>query len=128
MRLFRRKLRQHPKSPIPAVTPPSSPNNQAVIAHYSLSAEPFGGLGESEAFFALEDSLIEAIESAGVGEYDGNEFGAGEAVAYMYGPDADLLFATVENQLPHFAARPAYCVLRYGDVSNPDARKRRIDL
>jgi len=32
-----------------------------------------------------------------VGEFDGNEFGEGECVWYMYGPDADALYRAVEG-------------------------------
>jgi hypothetical protein len=45
--------------------------------------------------FALEDALTAAIEMAGAGEFDGNEVGEGEAVLYMYGPDADVLFQAI---------------------------------
>jgi len=45
--------------------------------------------------FALEDELTAAIEQVHAGEFDGNEVGDGEAVLYMYGPDADALYAAV---------------------------------
>lgn len=41
--------------------------------------------------YEVEDELIDAIDSAGVGEFDGNLLGGGEVVLYMYGPDADAL-------------------------------------
>jgi len=103
-------------------------SEQAVIAHFGLSQDPLGASRDSEAFFALEDSLIELLESAGIGEYDGNEIGAGEAVAYMYGEDADQLFATVETRLREFPLRPAHCLLRYGAANDPSVQERRIDL
>lgn len=98
-------------------------HNHAVIAHYRLRDN-----SETEAFFALEDSLISTIESVGVGEYDGNAVGDGEATIYLYGRDADALFGAVEHQLRDFPSRPAHCVLRYGDVDQPNVRERRIDL
>ncbi|WP_406159019.1 hypothetical protein [Streptomyces canus] len=36
--------------------------------------------------------MAAAVEEAGVGEVDGNEFGGGEVVLYAYGPDAQALF------------------------------------
>jgi hypothetical protein len=45
--------------------------------------------------FALEDLLIAALERDHVGEYDGNDVGAGEGTLFLYGPDADALFNTV---------------------------------
>jgi hypothetical protein len=47
----------------------------------------------------LEDLLIEAIASARAGELDGNEVGQGEVKLYMYGPDAERLFAAIEPVL-----------------------------
>ena len=48
---------------------------------------------------ALEDQLIAVITSAHVGEFDGNEVGQDELKLYMYGPDAENLFSTVEPVL-----------------------------
>src|SRR5688572_26472625 len=47
--------------------------------------------------FELEDQLTAAIESAGVGEFDGNEVAqdGSDGSLYMYGPDADRLFEAV---------------------------------
>jgi hypothetical protein len=117
MAFFRRKK--------PAVAPTAE---HAVIAHFTLSWEEFGTNEEREAVFALEDRLIEAITDADVGEFDGNDFGAGEAVLYAYGPDADRLFDAMEPHLQAFEARPAFCILRYGEASDPAAHERRIDL
>ena len=99
-----------------------------MIVHFVVSGEEFGEVDEREAIFALEDELIEAIKEAGVGEFDGNEFGGGEAVLYSYGPDADALFAVMEPHLRAVKARPAWCVLRYGEAADPSAKERRIDL
>ena len=48
--------------------------------------------------FELEDQLEKAISEAKVGEYDGNEIAVdgSDGSLYMYGPDADRLFAVVE--------------------------------
>jgi len=53
-----------------------------------------------------------AVEKAGVGEVDGNEFGGGEAVLYAYGPDADALFKVMEPMLRSLPFRPPHVVLR----------------
>lgn len=100
----------------------------AVIVHYSLSDAEHGTVEEREAIFALEDRLESLIESQGLGEFDGNEFGGGEAVLYCYGPDAHRLFAGIEPELRAFPARPAFAHLRLGDVSDPHAPEERIDL
>lgn len=109
-------------------SPPPTPAEHAVIVHFGLTGEEFGKSGEREAIFALEEALIQAINEAGAGEYDGNDFGGGEAVLYAYGPDADRLFDAMEPHLRAFGASPAWCVLRYGEASDPNAEERRIDL
>ncbi|MGW8953893.1 hypothetical protein [Streptomyces sp. NPDC055709] len=47
-------------------------------------------------FRQAEALLVKVIEQAGYGEFDGNEFGGGEAVLYAFGPAADALFAVTE--------------------------------
>jgi len=117
MARFRRKKQE---------LPPSA--EHAVIAHFALSEDEFGTNAERETILALEDRLIEAIADVNAGEFDGDEFGAGEVVLYAYGPDADQLFNAMEPQLRAFTARPAFCILRYGEASDPAALERRIDL
>jgi hypothetical protein len=116
MPLFRKK------SPTPA------PVEHAVIVHFNVSGDEFGEVHEREAIFAMEEALIQAIDESGVGEFDGNEFGGGEAILYAYGPNADDLFAAMEPHLRAFDARPAWCILRYGEATDPNAEERRIDL
>jgi hypothetical protein len=105
-----------------------SDGEHAVVINYRLSGDEYGSAEEREGVFALENRLEALIEQHGIGEFDGNEFGGGEAVLYCYGPDANRLFATIENEVRSFAARPAYVTLRYGAASDPNAQERRIDL
>lgn len=117
MGLFKRK-------PVPAASAPE----HAVILHYALTDDEHGTVEEREAIFALEDRLVNLIESQQLGEHDGNEFGGGEATIYCYGPDAGRLFAGIESAARAFPARPACAYLRYGPVSDAKAREERIDL
>jgi hypothetical protein len=73
--------------------------DQAVIAYLKLSGPGFGDGREVDRFQPLEDQLERAIEQVGVGEFDGDDFGEGECILYMYGPNADALFAVVEPVL-----------------------------
>jgi hypothetical protein len=75
-------------------------SEHAVIVHYALSGDGFGG----------------------------DEFGAGEAITYLYGADADHLYRAIEVSVRRVALRPAYAVLRYGDADDPAAEERRIEL
>jgi hypothetical protein len=69
----------------------------------------------------LEDQLIAAIESAGAGEFDGNEVGGGDAELFMYGPSADLLFHAVRpTLLAHALTRAASVLIRYGPSGSPE--------
>jgi hypothetical protein len=100
----------------------------AVIVHLRLGGAGFGSPDQRKALYALEDQLEQALISGTVGEYDGNEVGQGEFVLYMYGQDANALFAAVE---PFLKACPAaaggYAIKRYGDASDPTAREVRVN-
>lgn len=90
--------------------------DQAVIAHLKLSDAGFGTPAERQDLMALEPRLQEAIKTAGVGTFDGDEFG-GECVWYMYGPDADALFRAVEPIIREAVKRPgSFIVKRSGEL------------
>jgi hypothetical protein len=61
----------------------------------------YGGSTDLEPLFKLEGQLESAIGAARVGEYDGNEVAVdgSDGTLYMYGPDADKLFAAVRPVL-----------------------------
>ena len=59
--------------------------------------------------------LREVIERERLGLFDGNGIGADEAVLYMYGPDAELLFSGVEAALRAYPlCQGARVVIRHG--------------
>jgi hypothetical protein len=94
--------------------------DQAVLIWITSLADPDSGLD------LIEDSIIEAIETAGVGEFDGNEIGADGAMLFMYGPDADALWDAVDSAVSRSALGPgSRAVKRYGP---PGAREVRVDL
>lgn len=100
----------------------------AVIARYRLSGDRYGDPSERSAIRDAQAILADAIERAGVGEFDGNEFGAGEAVLYAYGPDAGALFAVMAPILVSLPFRPARVLLRYGSASDASATERLLEL
>jgi hypothetical protein len=83
----------------------------AVIVHFDY------GSTNLQPIFALERELEEAIVAARAGEYDGNEVAVSgkDGCLYMYGPDADRLFAVVKPILDActFTSK-ARIKLRYG--------------
>ena len=103
--------------------------DHAVLVHLPLSDDEFGTEAEREAIFALTDRMESAIADAGAGEFDGNEFGGGECVLFMYGPDADRLFNAVQPLLASSRfARGGHVVKRYGDASDPLAMEVKLPL
>lgn len=115
------------KKQIAATSPASAPaaEEHAVILHYKLSDDTYGSVEERESVFELEERLGASIEAAEAGEFDGNEFGGGEAVLYMYGPDKDRLWRAIESAAREFPLRPAYALLRAG---GPDTSPEQVHL
>ena len=100
-------------------------DSHAVIVSVALPGADQSDEGSPD-MFQLADRFDAAVRAAGVGEFDGDEFGEGEAVFYMYGPDADRLFAAVMPVLREVnAPQGSYVRKRYGP---PGAREERISL
>lgn len=92
--------------------PSAKPPEHAVIVRFA-----YIGSTDLAPLFALESQLEPAITAARVGEYDGNEVAVdgSHGNLYMYGPDADKLFAVVRPVLEKCSfMRGAVVRLRYG--------------
>lgn len=101
----------------------------AVIVHLKLSNAAFGTKEEMDAIHALSDRLEAKILEARAGEFDGDEFGQGECTLYMYGPNADLLFAAVEDEIRASPlSRGGWVIKRYGSAEDKEAKETRINL
>ena len=97
----------------------TDPNEQAVIVRFEYGSTDLAPLGE------LEDRLIAAIDAAEVGEFDGNEVAVdgSHGFLYMYGPDADALFATVKPILESAEfMKGARVKVRYGPAAKETPR------
>jgi hypothetical protein len=104
-------------------------SEHAVLVYLKLSGTEFGTESERQAVHSLTDELEAAIVTEGAGEFDGDEFGAGGCTLYMYGPDADRLFAAVESLLKGSPlTKGAHAIKRYGAASDSDAREVRVDF
>ena len=114
MGLFRRK-------------PPVAPvdEDHAVLAHFALSDDEFWSEAERATLGDLGDRLADVVARAGVGEFDGDEFGNGEAVLYLYGPDSEGLWQAVEPEIRACSLPAAFALVRPG---GPDVPARRVDL
>src|SRR5262245_58495044 len=98
---------------------------QAVLVYLDgteLPAEVYEENDVSE----LEDRLVDAIDRAEIGEYDGNEFGPGEVILFMYGPDAEALYQVIEPVLRAYPlCQNARVVIRAG---GPEEIGREVHL
>jgi hypothetical protein len=98
---------------------------QAVLVHLDGLGLPEAAAREDD-LASLEDQLTGTIERAGLGEFDGNETGPTSTTLFMYGPDAERLFAGVEQVLRgHPACRGARVEIRRG---GPGAGQREVRL
>lgn len=100
-------------------------HDASVVVHYTITGDGSGTDPEIDALAEMEERLIDALEPAGIGELDGDEFGDGEVAVYLYGPDLEELWAKAEPILRSYPARPAYAELRDGGPEQPATR---IDL
>jgi hypothetical protein len=101
----------------------------AVIAHLRLTEDKFGSERERAAVAALTDDLMHAIDEKQAGEFDGEEFGDGRCVLYMYGPDADQLFETVEPIIKaSLLSRGGFAIKRYGEAGDKNTIETRVNL
>jgi hypothetical protein len=96
----------------------------AVIVHFDYAADSLAPLHD------LEEQLEAAIAEAGVGEFDGNEIAVdlSDGSLYMYGPDADALFAVARPLLTVAGCfRTARATLRYGPPED-GVREQEVSL
>jgi hypothetical protein len=90
----------------------AKPVEHAVIVKFA-----YIGSTDLDPLFALETQLESAITTAQAGEYDGNEVAVdgSDGTLYMYGPDADKLFAVIRPVLEACSFMKGAAVkLRYG--------------
>ena len=106
-------------------TPKPAGPEQAVLVQFDYGSRDW------TPFFKFEEGFETAISESGLGEYDGNELATdgSDGSMYIYGPDADKLFAFVK---PRFLAakilKNIRVTLRYGAVDDPHAREVHIGL
>lgn len=108
----------------PANDPRKAPE-QAVLVYLDGTGLPAEVYRDCD-LVTIEDRLTEIIERDGLGEFDGNEVGPAETVLFMYGPDAERLFAGIEQALREYPlCKGARIVIRRG---KPGAEQREVRL
>lgn len=100
-------------------TSTTTPSEQAVLVHLDCRTLP-EHIYEQYDLATIEDRLIEVIKREQLGEFDGNEIGSDEATLYMYGPDAERLFAGIESTLREYPlCQRARVEIRRGAPGSP---------
>ena len=95
--------------------PAPAAGQEWVAVHFKLSDAQFGTANERDAAHRFSDELSSVIEKQGVGVFDGDEFGNGEGVLFMYGPNADKLFDAVHSTLVTWEPlKGGHVIKRYG--------------
>ena len=107
-----------------SVVQPEEPQ-QAVLVHLDGTGLPDHIYQECD-LATIEDQLIEVIARNKLGEFDGNEVGPSETTLFMYGPDAERLFAGIEPILRGYPlCQGARVEIRHG---GPGAQTREVRL
>jgi hypothetical protein len=89
---------------------------------YSRSLEPL---------FELEDRLIETLQNSDLGIVDGHEIAmdGSDGTLFLYGPDADALYAAIEPVLRSSAVtQGGHATLRYGGPMEPNVLEKYIEI
>ena len=96
-------------------------HKNGVFVFIKLSDDDMGDGADDDEIYALEERLAEAIEKADAGEFDGDEWGGGYCQFFMYGKDADKLFAAIGPVLLANTNLPiTHAVRRYGPLGGPE--------
>jgi hypothetical protein len=98
---------------------------QAVIVHFDYGRKDWA------TFFNFEKGFESDVSHSGLGNYDGNELAVdgSDGSMYLYGPDADKLFAFVQPRLLGASClKNVVVTLRYGGVEDHHAREVKIQV
>ena len=97
---------------------------QAVLVHLDGTSLP-DEIYEQYDTMSLEGLLTDALEEKGLGAVDGSETGPTETTVFMYGPDAERIFAGIEKVLRSYPlCRNARVVIRTGPIGGPEREVR----
>lgn len=90
-------------------------NAEWVAVYVALDGGEYGSQAERDAIHRFTDELSRAIAASGTGVFDGDEFGKAECGLFMYGLNADRLFAVVEPLLRNWPPmQGGFAFKRYG--------------
>lgn len=112
------------RAPRPRATRAPRPPQQAVLVHLDDADLP-DAVAETCDLATLGERLNEVVRRDGLGEYDGDEVGPTGATVFLYGPDAERLFAGIEPTLRAYPlSQHARVVIRHGPPGAPEREVR----
>ncbi len=84
------------------------------------------GVYDQHDLSTLEDQIMESLHGTTLGTFDGNEIGPTGCKLYLYGPDAETLYAKIEPVLrSHPLCQSATVTVRRG---GPGAQQRKVQV
>ena len=107
---------------------PEPGDERDLLVVLRLSNRQMGTAEERAEITLMADELSRAVESAGVGEYDGDEYGGGECILFFCGSDEEALLGFLRPLLQRSAyARGAHFV-RLIDSVDGDMKREKIPV
>lgn len=102
---------------------------QAVLVYLRLSDDNVGTDDERRQIHALSNALEAVLKDSPVGDFDGEEFDDGRCTLYLYGPEADALFAAIEPTLrSHAITRGGTAIKCYAPIPGRDPDEVEVPL
>lgn len=100
--------------------------DQAVIIEIDLSDQPLKPDEVFKSIKALEDEVVVKLpRKSGL---DGEDLGSDEAIIYLYGPNADTIFAAIESTLRKSKFGHMDITLQYGLPDDPATQDKKFTL
>jgi hypothetical protein len=101
--------------------------DQAVIIEIGFAGlDDFGTSQQQQSVRTLEKELEAALSPpAGL---DGDEFGEGTAVIYLYGTSADIIFETAEPILKKSPFQHMTITMLYGPADDPKTEEKKFSM
>ena len=106
----------------------SGDEEQDLLVVLALSNKAMGTTRERAEIEAFADQLEAAVAEAGVGEYDGDEFGGGECILFFCGPDIDRLLAVLQPLLRRSPLCRGGHLVRMVPGSNGTLQRQRLPI
>ncbi len=99
---------------------------QAIALVFTLDMYGTGNSKDKQNIIELVETLEEIAESSGLGEFDGEGFGIGDAELYFSTSNADELFELIRPTLRDFNVKPIKARLIYNDIDESNVQEKEV--